>query len=253
MRKAIAVGFLTILFVCSSMAQTRKSDWEHEGLKGSVHIIVYEEAKLEMKGGKQEEKKRVMTLEMQYDIKGELLEKRVRTQSDGRIIRAVYSYARNGDRIQTWHLPNIGPNPPFIITKSGQVLDTGGKMRDVCKFIYDAQGNRIEEITETMDGDLFRSVYKHDASGNITEKLRYQEKRLLYRTVFTRDASGNVTEEINYNPGGSISSKKFYSYEFDKAGNWIKRIASKQGKKAGQLQPIEVTYRTITYYEDEEK
>jgi hypothetical protein len=52
---------------------------------------------------------------------------------------------------------------------------------------------------------------------------------------------------------GSIVSREAYSYEFDKFGNWTKMTTSLVVFENGELkrEPVEITYRTVTYYFDD--
>jgi len=52
---------------------------------------------------------------------------------------------------------------------------------------------------------------------------------------------------------GSILSREAYTYEFDKVGNWTKMLTNLVVFENGELkrEPIEVTYRTLTYYFDD--
>ena len=92
---------------------------------------------------------------------------------------------------------------------------------------YDVKGKRIDNAYYVVDGNDFpgREEYKYDRRGNITEMIR-------------RDSHS------------SILSKEVYTYEFDTVGNWIKMTTSLVLFEAGKLiyEPVEATYRTITYY-----
>jgi tetratricopeptide (TPR) repeat protein len=52
---------------------------------------------------------------------------------------------------------------------------------------------------------------------------------------------------------GSILSREAYTYEFDKFGNWTKMVTNLVVFENGKLkrEPTEVTYRTLTYYFDD--
>jgi tetratricopeptide (TPR) repeat protein len=52
---------------------------------------------------------------------------------------------------------------------------------------------------------------------------------------------------------GSILSREAYTYEFDKFGNWTRMVTSLVVFENGRLkqEPVEVTYRTVTYYYDD--
>jgi tetratricopeptide (TPR) repeat protein len=94
---------------------------------------------------------------------------------------------------------------------------------------YGIKGNRIENTSYPIGGSLVgKEEYKYDKRGNITEMtLRDQH--------------------------GAILSREAYSYEFDKFGNWTKMVTSLVVFENGALkrEPVEVTYRTVTYYFDD--
>ncbi len=52
---------------------------------------------------------------------------------------------------------------------------------------------------------------------------------------------------------GAILNREAYSYEFDRLGNWTKMVTSLVVFENGELkrEPVEVTYRTVTYYFDD--
>jgi Tfp pilus assembly protein PilF len=94
---------------------------------------------------------------------------------------------------------------------------------------YGVKGNRIENTSYPTGGSLVgKEEYKYDERGNITEM-----------TV--------------RNDSGAILSREAYSYEFDKFGNWTKMTTSLVVFENGELkrEPVEVTYRTLTYYFDD--
>src|SRR5215510_13159676 len=94
---------------------------------------------------------------------------------------------------------------------------------------YGIKGNRVENTSYPIAGSLVgKEEYKYDERGNITE-------------MTVRDDHG------------SIISREAYTYEFDKFGNWTKMVTSLVVFENGELkrEPIEVTYRTVTYYFDD--
>ena len=94
---------------------------------------------------------------------------------------------------------------------------------------YGIKGNRVENTSYPIEGGpVGKEEYKYDERGNITE-------------MTVRDDHG------------AIVSREAYSYEFDKFGNWTKMVTSLVVFENGELkrEPIEVTYRTITYYFDD--
>jgi hypothetical protein len=94
---------------------------------------------------------------------------------------------------------------------------------------YGIKGDRIENTSYPIKGGLVgKEEYKYDARGNITE-------------MTVRDDHG------------AILSREAYNYEFDKFGNWTKMTTNLVVFENGELkrEPIEVTYRTVTYYFDD--
>ncbi len=94
---------------------------------------------------------------------------------------------------------------------------------------YGIKGNRVENTSYAIEtGPVGKEEYKYDERGNITE-------------MTVRDDHG------------AIVSREAYGYEFDKFGNWTKMVTSLVVFENGELkrEPVEVTYRTVTYYFDE--
>src|SRR5215211_1449282 len=94
---------------------------------------------------------------------------------------------------------------------------------------YGIKGNRIENTSYPIGGGVVgKEEYKYDERGNITE-MTVRDNR------------------------GSILNREAYSYEFDKFGNWTRMVTSLVLFENGELkrEPVEVTYRTVTYYFDD--
>ena len=94
---------------------------------------------------------------------------------------------------------------------------------------YGIKGNRIENTSYPIGGSLVgKEEYKYDERGNITEMTVRDDR-------------------------GSILSREAYTYEFDKFGNWTRMVTSLVVFENGELkrEPVEVTYRTVTYYFDD--
>ena len=94
---------------------------------------------------------------------------------------------------------------------------------------YGIKGNRVENTSYPIGSSLVgKEEYKYDERGNITE-MTLRDNR------------------------GAILSREAYSYEFDKIGNWTRMVTSLVVFENGELkrEPVEVTYRTVTYYFDD--
>lgn len=114
-----------------------------------------------------------------------------------------------------------------IELKDGHPIEGPAQLVEITT--YGIKGNRIENTSYPIVGGLVgKEEYKYDERGNITEMTVRDDR-------------------------GSIVNREAYSYEFDKFGNWTKMVTSLVVFENGKLkrEPIEVTYRTVTYYFDD--
>ena len=114
-----------------------------------------------------------------------------------------------------------------IELKGGRAVEGPTQLVEITT--YGIKGNRIENTSYPIGGGLVgKEEYKYDERGNITEMTVRDDR-------------------------GSIVSREAYSYEFDKFGNWTKMTTSLVVFENGELkrEPVEITYRTVTYYFDD--
>ena len=114
-----------------------------------------------------------------------------------------------------------------IELKDGRAVEGPTQLVEVTT--YGLKGNRIENTSYPSGGSVGgKEEYKYDERGNITEMTVRDDR-------------------------GAILSREAYSYEFDKFGNWTRMVTSLVVFENGRLkrEPIEVTYRTLTYYFDD--
>ncbi len=111
--------------------------------------------------------------------------------------------------------------------KAGQVIEGPRQLVEITT--YDVAGKRIENAS-----------YPVANSSVGTEEYKYDDK-------------GNIAEMTMRGDGGSILSRETYTYEFDRFGNWTKMVTNLVVFESGVLtqEPIEVTYRSLTYYFDD--
>lgn len=116
-----------------------------------------------------------------------------------------------------------------IIIKNGSATEGPRVLREVTT--YDPRGKKIDSVAYPIDGETLpgKEQYKYDDKGNIVEmQLRSQDGRLL--------------------------SKELYKYQMDEIGNWKKMTTSLAVFQEGSVsdEPVEVTYRSITYFYGQE-
>jgi tetratricopeptide (TPR) repeat protein len=114
-----------------------------------------------------------------------------------------------------------------IELKDGRAVEGPAQLVELTT--YGIKGNRVENTSYPIGGSLVgKEEYKYDQRGNITEMTLRDDR-------------------------GAILSREAYSYEFDKFGNWTKMVTNLVVFENGEVkrEPVEVTYRTVTYYFDD--
>jgi len=99
---------------------------------------------------------------------------------------------------------------------------------------------------------VVRGITTYDVEGRRIDTVAYpgENSTLIGKQQYRYDDKGNIIEMVVRGDDGSILGKETYQYEFDELGNWKKMITSVAVYENGQLgfEPMEVTYRTITYF-----
>lgn len=237
----------TPILLCLALSATAqvKTDWERDGLKGRVRTLSTNIADVKKEGGRQVEKRRGSQLLVTYSADG----------------RKVGIEARRGDEVNA---------------KSTLTRDAGGRMAELFTclpdtnepfskvvYSYDSDGNLVESasyVSDAFRGGLvlgtpetlvMKIVYSHDGSGRVAGQTVYAVgEKVISRSVYSHDAKGDLVGSTEYDSEGRSQVEVTYSYEFDAAGNWIKqtRFERKGGDGERLDVPVEITYRTITYY-----
>jgi TonB family protein len=112
-----------------------------------------------------------------------------------------------------------------ILVKEGKPVEGPRVLRELST--YDPNGVKIDSVTYPAEGAA------------LVGKPQYQY-----------DSKGNIVEMILHGDGNSIVSREVYQYEFDEFENWKKMTTLTTVIENGNIgyEPVEITYRTITYY-----
>ena len=112
-----------------------------------------------------------------------------------------------------------------IMVKDGKLIEGPREVRSITT--YDPKGLKIDSVAYPLEG------------GTMPGREQYQY-----------DNKGNIVQMVLRGDDGAILTKETYEYEFDELGNWKKMTSSVAVYENGKVsyEPIEVTYRTITYY-----
>jgi TolA-binding protein len=111
------------------------------------------------------------------------------------------------------------------------------------------QGERLVEGPRQL-----LEITTYGPRGNRVENVSYPSGSLVGKEEYKYDDKGNIVEMTLRDESGTILSREAYDYEIDRFGNWTKMVTSLLVFEGGTLkhEPIEVTYRTLTYYFDDQ-
>src|SRR2546425_10795155 len=148
---------------------------------------------------------------------------------------------------------SIQPQPVSAAVESDRIRDgLVGPVRrvrtEVAKLL-NANGRPAE------DKRVLLETASYDIKGTKTENQYFPVagSALTGKEVYKYDEKGNISEMTLLNTDGSLLGKEVYKYDYDFVGNWTKMTTSVAVLEGGKVtfEPIEVTYRSIMYYLDE--
>jgi len=141
------------------------------------------------------------------------------------------------------------PHPAISVLDSTKEQDgLVGSVRRVkteSAKVEEQDGRPVEGARQLLE------LTTYGINGNRIENTSYPGRdSLIGKEEYKYDSRGNIIEMTLRDDQGTIVSKEGYSYEFDAFGNWTKMVTSLLVFENGQLksEPVEVTYRTLTYY-----
>jgi hypothetical protein len=227
-----------------------KSDAEDRGLKGKVKIVL-EESKY-VKGTKADNPKQKDSEDffnedgnwikrISYDTRGLPFQIRVYGYIDGSRVEKTGSIHYES-QFPAPMMPQ-SPNPPKRDFRYSMKFD----------YKYDDKERLKEEIVYSNDGTIWtKSVFKYIE--NTVEEIRYQDNnKNSSKSIKTYDLKGNEIEAVYFGLNSDEWKEKLiYKYsEFDKNGNWTKRLQQffRNTNGVENQEWVEENYRTITYYE----
>ena len=182
------------------------------------------------------------TIKRKYGVKGEISSHVKYHYEDSKLIskrindsyKALYKYNNNGDLLE---VEEINGDTKHITTYVNH--------KPKCRIQFGEEDTRLEyEYKKDGDIEIVTETYFKSGNQDYTEQTLYKNgKKIKYINAESE------TIEYLYNNNGDLQSTKNnkgdeskYVYEYDKEGNWIKRITFKNGI------PYEITERAITYY-----
>lgn len=180
---------------------------------------------------KETETKSVTEFTCVYDANGCLISEKM--LDNGTLLKTLkYSYDSN---LRNTEIKEYNSDDLLITTDynkydaSGNLIEKGtiysehsdvtGADKDV--YLYDAQGNRIEETFYGLSGNyLGKHQYKYDSFGNLIEKKYYDTLVLTWAWEYKYDSNNNLIEESAYDSNG-LTEK--IQYKYDSLGNILEK------------------------------
>lgn len=129
-----------------------------------------------------------------------------------------------------------------------------GTLRGRVSTLKDDRGNTLgEELYRVAEGGeeqlRWKATYRYDEKGFLREVFYHKADEWLgARAVYEYDERGNMTSLTRYHADGTFAVSEHREYEYDAAGNWVKRVTSHWLSENGPAQPYRVDRRHITYY-----
>ena len=139
----------------------------------------------------------------------------------------VYTYDKKGNCIKTVRAWDDGAQGRWTTKDNIYSYDDYGRcvkkvekvdaqIEDTIEYIYDSNGNVIEEKTTSNNGDIGTVYYTYDNNGNCIKEIYGNET-----TIYIYDNNGNCTEAIyKYSTGNTEGIK----YTYDSVGRCTKEV-----------------------------
>lgn len=132
------------------------------------------------------------------------------------------------------------------IFRQGKLIDE--KLQTELDFGYDNQSNCILIKKNADMGESkshWKKRYYYSANNRLDSMKEFEERKETYREIYFFDKFGNVTEKKCHGTGlvGESDFTLKYQYEYDTAGNWVKKESY---NSSGNLERFET--RSITYW-----
>lgn len=164
----------------------------------------------------------------EYDSRGNKIEKIFYTPDGNLNTKYSYKYNVNGNIIEmsiSFPEGRLGNKYAYKYDRKSNLIEyndyLGKKLNQKTIFIYDENGNEVEEaIYDSKDNLKNKWTKKYDAKGNLVESIHYfANGKIDSKTIYKNDTKNNVIEEIITDSNNSLLSEEYSKYDID--GNKI--------------------------------
>lgn len=229
-----------------------RSDAEDEGLKKKVKQIILESEDL---SGTWSIQGRRVLYETNYNQDGNRVDSILYGSKSVPTGATVWGYI-NGKRVFKTETIRDETGPPPMAMPKSKLNETTPQpdLRYQYSYEYKYIDGRLTEKQLFDNTGKKGMLYAYKRAGNQVEEFVYTDDgKLNQHYLKILDNEGNEIEETNFDLSKAqyYGDRKYrYEYEFDKQGNWIKKITYKEEAENGVklFKPYSVYYRTISYY-----
>jgi hypothetical protein len=246
----ILLSFL--LFSCEGRAH--KNGLENEKLKGKVKVNTTRCYSVKIESGKPVKDSLTRQYSNKYNVEGNISDGDILNMYGKTIGKSISKYDDKGTLLEIGLYKTDGSL--ISITKykyndQGQMIEQNGysddKLTYAISYKYDSSGFKVEENSSFSANNSANQklLFTYDSRGNEIKSVAMKDdKKSNYSFTYGYNDSDNVVSENFYDANGNMLTWSSYKYlEYDKAGNWIKRIKFKNDE------PVEITEREIEYYQ----
>lgn len=152
--------------------------------------------------------------EQENDAKGNVLKETGRSNGTFEVIKTIFIYDKKG----------------YLVAKD--IYQFGSHSIKI-QYTNDKKGNPIEEKNCKASDDSInhRILSTYDKKGNRIKAVAYDDKdEMIEHYTYKYDKYNNMVEEKSFAPDGSLLYTKTMTYEYDKKGNWLKKLVYTDGK-----------------------
>ena len=219
MKKSLLLFALASLFCVAGFGQTKKTDWESNGLRGKVKEFKRATYSVTGSSGTVTKDKRLDDRHAVFNKKGNYIIITDHRYTDNKIrLTEILQYEDNGNCVASTY--NADGNFLWKIIyeyDKGEMsrYDSKGDLSRKFVSTYDDNGNWIEESDYDGDGSLNeKTVLKYDDNGYCIETNVYDgDGTLSQKTTQKRDNRGNCIEASNYDADGNFVGKGIFKYD----------------------------------------
>jgi hypothetical protein len=253
----------TIVFPCKNQAEVEYIGFEK--IIGAVELMNVETETLVSEGHTifTNKGKPMLFATYKYDRQGRLSEKNFYRTDGVAMPKSTFDYNSENKVIKENHFSAVSQKPylesRYIYNNDGTLKEIVGSNIEKNDFLskkvfnYDASRNYFEFIESySYSSPDLRIGFTQDAKCRFSEVFGFtRDGKVAGKQVISFDEKDNPNLITAFSNDGLILGKRKIEYEFDKQGNWTKKLhyswEEKDGKSDWKLMRIE--YRKIKYYD----